>query len=176
MRSLARIVLACVVLAAVAPPSAAQSIAEIERAEAALDIVWALTPIQTRTAVLVAAPPAGFGLYEPHPTATFAPGEPIVAYAEPVGFGYSQPAPGLWQFGFDVDLLIKTADGQILGGQEGFERLALTSRTRNREFMLTLTLDLDGAPPGDYVVQYTLNDIASDKSGQFSLPFTIADP
>ena len=174
MRRLAPTALAGILLAAAAP-AAAQTMAEIERAEAALDAAWAATPIQTRTAVLVAAPPAGFGLYEPHPTGAFAPGEPIIAYAEPVGFGYTQPAPGLWQFGFDVDLLVKTADGRILGGQEGFERLALTSRTRNREFMLTLTLDLDGAPPGDYVVQYTLNDIASDKNGQLSLPFSITD-
>jgi hypothetical protein len=176
MRRLAPAALACLLLAAAAPPIAGQTMAEIERAEAVLDAAWAALPIQTRTAVLVAAPPAGFGLYEPHPTGVFAPGEPIIVYAEPVGFGYSQPAPGLWQFGFDVDLLVKTADGQILGGQEGFERLALTSRTRNREFMLTLTLDLDGAPPGDYVVQYTLNDIASDKSGALVLPFTIVDP
>lgn len=176
MRLLTRSALACILLVTAVPPAAAQTLAEIDRAEAALDAAWAATPIQTRTVALVAAPPAGFGLYEPHPTGVFAPGEPIIAYAEPVGFGYSEQAPGLWQLGFDVDLLVKTADGQILGGQEGFERLALTSRTRNREFMLTLTLDLDGAPPGDYVVQYTLNDIASDKSGQFSLPFTIADP
>jgi hypothetical protein len=41
---------------------------------------------------------------------------------------------------------------------------------------MSLNLDLDGAPPGGYVVQYTLDDIASAKSGQLSLPFTIAGP
>lgn len=158
-----------------APPAAAQSLADLDRAEAALAAVWAATPIQNRTAVLVASPPQGFGIYEPHPTSTYRPGEPIIAYAEPVGFDYQETAPGLWQFGFDVDLLIKTADGRILGGQENFDRLALTSRARNREFMLTLTLDLDGAPPGDYVVEYTLVDIVSDKTGVISLPFAIVD-
>jgi len=92
-----------------------------------------------------------------------------------VGFGYSQPEPGRWQFGFDVDLLIKTADGRVPGGQENFERLVLTSRTRNREFMPTLTLDLEGAPPGDYVVDDTPKDIASDKTGLISLPFAIIE-
>lgn len=158
-----------------AGPASAQSLADLEKAEAAVAVAWAATPIVTRTAVLVAAPPTGFGLYEPHPTTAYRPGEPIIAYAEPVGYGYSQPAPGLWQFGFDVDLLVKTADGQVLGGQENFERLALTSRAQNREFMLTLTLDFEGAPPGDYVVDYTLNDIASDKTGLISLPFSIVE-
>lgn len=92
-----------------------------------------------------------------------------------MGFGYSQPEPGRWQFGFDVDLLIKTADGRVPGGQENFERLVLTSRTRNREFMPTLTLDLEGAPPGDYVVDDTPKDIASDKTGLISLPFAIIE-
>jgi hypothetical protein len=153
----------------------AQSLAELEAAGAAVAKAWAATPIVTRTALLVADPPAGFGLYEPQPTTAYRPGEPIIAYAEPLGYGYSQAAPGLWQFGFDIDLLIKTADGQVLGGQENFERLALTSRAQNREFMLTLTLDLEGAPPGDYVVDYTLDDIVSDKTGLISLPFSIVD-
>jgi hypothetical protein len=163
-----------VLLVVVAASVRAQSMADLERAEAALEVAWAATPIQTRTAVLVTAPPQGFGIYGPHPTSTFAPGESIVAYAEPVGFGYREAGPGLWQFGFDVDLLVKTADGQILGGQEGFEQLVMTSRTRNREFMLTLTLELSGAAPGDYVVEYTLHDLASGKVGKFSLPFAIA--
>ncbi len=175
MRHSAEAGLLAVLLATGATGALAQSLAELERAEAALETVWAATPLQTRTAVLVAAPPQGFGIYEPHPTSTFAPVEPIVAYAEPVGFGYREAGPGLWQFGFDVDLLVKTADGQILGGQEGFEQLAMTSRTRNREFMLTLTLDLSGAAPGNYVVEYTLHDLASGKVGRFSLPFAIAD-
>jgi hypothetical protein len=174
MRHLAEAGCCALLLVAGATSVQAQSMADLKQAEAALEAVWDATPLQTQTAVLVAAPPQGFGIYEPHPTSTFAPGEPIVAYAEPVGFGYREAGPGLWQFGFNVDLLIKTADGQILGGQEGFEQLAMTSRTRNREFMLTLTLDLSGAEPGDYIVEYTLHDLASDKVGTFSLPFAIA--
>jgi len=159
---------------ALGPPAAAESLAAIEAAEATVAAAWQAAPVGVRKATFVAAPPTGFGLYEPREDAVFAPGEPLVVYAEPVGYGYAALPDGRWRFGFDVDLLIKTADGAIIGGQEGFERLALDSRRRNREFMLTLTLDLDGAPAGDYVLVYTLNDITGGKAGLLSLPFTIA--
>jgi hypothetical protein len=37
-----------------------------------------------------------------------------------------------------------------------------------------LTLNVTGAPPGDYVVEYKLRDISGDKSTSFELPFKIA--
>jgi len=40
--------------------------------------------------------------------------------------------------------------------------------------MLTLTLDVSGADPGDYVLEYKLRDIASAKFTSFELPFNIA--
>ena len=54
-----------------------------------------------------------------------------------------------------------------------FSKLALTSHAKNHEFMVTLTLDLTGADPGDYIASYTLRDIASDKSTVINLPFSI---
>ena len=40
--------------------------------------------------------------------------------------------------------------------------------------MVTLTLNVTGAPPGDYVVEYKMRDIAGEKSTSFELPFKIA--
>ena len=51
--------------------------------------------------------------------------------------------------------------------------VALTSHAKNHEFMLAITLDLTGADPGKYVLEYTTRDIASDKSAVISLPFSI---
>lgn len=175
LRSLAGLAALAVCWLAAGASAGAQSLAEIDRAEAALDEAWAASPIAFRTVAFTSAPPTGFGLFEPRADAVFSPGEPLVVYAEPVGYGYTPTSDGRWRFGFDVDLLIKTAGGKIIGGQEGFERLALASRARNREFMVTLTLELDGAPPGDYVLVYTLRDITGDKSGELTLPFSIAE-
>ena len=40
--------------------------------------------------------------------------------------------------------------------------------------MLLLTLNVTGAPSGDYVVEYKLRDISGDKTTSFELPFKIA--
>src|SRR5690606_34849428 len=102
--------------------------------------------------IFVSAPPQAFGAFSERKDTLFESGEPIVIYAEPVGYAWQENADGTYTFGFEVDLLVKTADGQIVGGQENFDRLEFTSRSRNRELMLTLTLDLSGAQPGDYVL------------------------
>ena len=44
---------------------------------------------------------------------------------------------------------------------------------RNREFMLTLTLEVSDAPDGDYVLEYQIRDVTSTKTVKFELPFRI---
>jgi hypothetical protein len=151
----------------------AQDLQAIETAEAALVEVWNATPLQYRRAVFVSEPPRGFGVFAERADAIFRQGEPIVVYAEPVGYGWRDNGDGTYSFGLNVDLLLKTADGTTIVEQADFQRVELTSRVRNREFMLTLTLEIGGAPPGDYVVEYRTRDIASDKAGTISLPFSI---
>ena len=40
--------------------------------------------------------------------------------------------------------------------------------------MVVLTLNLSGAAAGDYIVEYKLHDIASDKTATFQMPFKLA--
>ena len=161
--------------AATVSPLAAQTLDAIEEAEEAVVVVWERTPLVFRTAVIADTAPEGFGIYLERAHNEFAPGEPVIVYAEPVGYGWHENDDGTYTFGFDIDLLLKRPDGAVVGGQENFQHLELTSRVRNREFMLTLTLTVDGAPPGAYVVEYTARDIASDKQGVIALPFFIVD-
>ena len=152
----------------------AQSLQEIDRRYAALLEAWEKTPLTVRRALFVADHPHGFGLYQERASNIFKPGETLVAYAEPVGFGAKDAGNGLVEFGFAVDFLIKSPDGQILTGQQDFARLTQQSHVRNLEFMLVLTLNVTGAPPGDYVVEYKLRDVSGEKSTSFELPFKIA--
>jgi hypothetical protein len=80
----------------------------------------------------------------------------------------------MFELGFVVDFVIKSRDGEILAGKENFMRIATESHTRNLEFMVVLTLNLNNAPAGDYVVEYKLHDIASDKTATFEMPFKFA--
>jgi hypothetical protein len=167
--------MAALAFMAVSGMAVAQTLGDIELAEEVVIDAWQRTPLAFRTTVIVDAPPQGFGVYHERAHNEFAPGEPIVIYAEPVGYAWRENPDGTYTFGFDVDLLLKKSDGAIVGGQENFQHLELTSRARNREFMLTLTLTVDGAPPGDYVVEYTTRDIASDKAAVISRPFFIVE-
>jgi hypothetical protein len=159
---------------ALASAGQSQSLPEIDRREAALVEAWQKTPLTIRRAVFVSKHPDGFGMYAARETNIFKPGEQLVTYAEPVGYGWNVIGQGMYEFGFIVDFLIKQPDGKIVAGQQDFAKLARTSRVRNREFMLTLTLDVTGANPGDYVLEYKLRDITGDKSTSFELPFKIA--
>jgi hypothetical protein len=157
-----------------APICWAQSNDEIDRREAALDEAWQQAPLAVRRAIFVSEHPDGFGMYTARSSNTFKPGEPLVTYAEPVGYGWKEIGKDMYEFGFAVDFLVKRPDGSILGGKQDFAKLVKQSHVRNREFMLTLTLDVNGADPGDYVLEYKLHDIASTKSTSFELPFKIA--
>jgi len=152
----------------------AQSLAEIDRLDEAVFKAWAATPLTIRKAVFVSEHPKGFGQYVERSGNVFKPGEKLVAYAEPVGFGWKDLGNSQYQFGFKVDFLIKSPDGKVLGGQQDFADLSETSHARNREFMVVLTMNISDAPPGDYVIEYKLRDVSSDKTATFNMPFKIA--
>lgn len=152
----------------------AQSMQEIDKREAAVLEAWRQTPLAVRRAVFETDRAEGFGQYRERSSNVFKPGEKLIAYIEPVGYGWKETSPGTYEFGFEVDFLIKSPDGKLLAGQENFARLVLSSHARNREFMLNLTMNVGGAPPGDYVLEFKLRDVAGDKSTVVQLPFKIA--
>ena len=160
---------------AVSGPAHAQSLEAIAAAEAAVYEAWDATPLTFRQALFVVSEEAEFGDYDARPDAVFAPGEPIIVYAEPVGFGWLAQGEG-YRFGFDIDLDILSPEGTALLEQPDFLEVVQESRVRVRDFLLVMTLDLSGAEPGNYQLRYRVRDIASDKSAPITLDFTVAEP
>ena len=140
----------------------------------ATDSLWEQAPLTFRRTLWVAAPPNGFGAYNPRETNIYAAGDQMIIYAEPVGFGWEKTGD-LWQMNMAVDLAIKSKDGEVLLTKEDFQKLSIASRVRNREFMTTLTLTLNGIPAGEYIADTTLRDQVTGKSGTMSLPFVIKE-
>lgn len=173
-RMTAFIGLAAAVFVSLAAPTHADVPPELARAEAAVVESWLKAPLGVRRAVFVSRSPEVFGIYEPRASNRFRAGETLLVYAEPVGYGWKPVGGNRVEFGFSVDFVVKGRDGVILGGREDFARLVLQSYNRNREFMLSLSVDVTGAPPGDYVLSFRLRDIASAKTATFELPFTAA--
>lgn len=162
---------------ALAAPAQAQSLEAIAAAEEAVYTAWEATPLTFREALFVSSDEAEFGSYDARPDAVFAPGEPIIVYAEPVGFGWIEEGTGEdagYRFGFDIDLRILSPEGTVLLAQPDFMAVEETSRARTRDFLLMMTLDLSGAEPGNYRLEYTVRDIASEKSAPIALDFSIA--
>lgn len=127
----------------------------------------ATTGLSIGETVLLAEPASGYGIYNPRPTDTYKLGEPVLIYAEPMGFGYGSPGEGLYSIGFFVDLKVMTEMGEILGDLQNVTELDLTSRYPNREFQANLTYNLEGIAPGRYILQTTLRDKNSAKIGTF---------
>jgi hypothetical protein len=168
-----RLLLALLLVLAPATDAYAQSLDEIDRLQAALIAAWEKTPLTVRHAMFVAEKPQGFGMYQQRASNVFKSGEPLITYAEPVGYGWKDVGGGKFEFGFAVDFAIKSPDGTVLTTKQDFANMVLQRRTRNLEFMVALTLTLTDAPAGDYIVEYKLRDVAGTKSTSFELPFTI---
>jgi hypothetical protein len=134
--------------------------------------LWERAPLTMRRALWVAETPNGFGAYNPRESNVFTAGTSMIAYAEPVGFGWRKSGD-LWYTDLIVDLVIKATDGTVLLRKAEFQKLELGSRVRNHEFMAHFTYTFTGIPAGEYVVETTLRDAVSGKSGTFSLPFVI---
>jgi hypothetical protein len=111
-------------------------------------------------------------MYTPRSPAPFKAGEQLVVYAEPLAFGWQSIEGDEYEFGFTVDFVLKTAAGKIVGGQDKFGDWVFKSRSQNREVFLKLDVDLTGAPPGDYLLDFQVHDSEADKTAMIELPFT----
>ena len=139
-------------------------------------MVWdQTTEILFRNVVLITEPASGVGIYNPRPNEKYKMGEPVIIYAEPFGYGYGTPSEGLNSMGFTVDLKVITEAGEVLGEIPNLTEVALESRYKNREFLTNLTYNLDGITAGRYVLQTTLRDKNSDKSGTFENTIEIVE-
>lgn len=177
-RSLAALCAGAALLAVLQVPARAETPAvppSLASAFAALDAAWQAAPLAFTAGTFVSGEVAGYGRFEPRADARFAPGETLVVYAEPVGFGHAAVAGG-HRVALLADFEVLNASGQILAAQEGFADLGVTARRPVREFHATLRFAFEGLRPGDYTLVVRLRDQTADKAGTLSLPFTIVAP
>ena len=85
-----------------------KSLDEINKREQAVFEAWEKTPLTTQRALFVTEEPKAFGIYSPRSSSRFKAGEPIIVYAEPIGFGWNSIEDDQFEFGFNVDLAVET--------------------------------------------------------------------
>ncbi len=134
-------------------------------------------PFSIGKAVFISKEPAGYAMYEPKDGTIFKTGEAIVSYVEPVGLTWKQAAvKDKLETRFTVDFDILNPAGKILAGQKAFGDFTFIGYLKNQEIYSTLTIDVSGAPAGDYVLRFHFNDINSGKTATIDQPFKIAGP
>ncbi|WP_342394678.1 hypothetical protein [Sinorhizobium numidicum] len=134
-------------------------------------------PFAIGKAVFVTGEPAGYAMYEPKGDAVFKAGEALVSYVEPVGLTWKEAsAKGKLETRFTVDFDILNPKGEVLASQKAFGDFTFRGYLRNQEIYSTLTIDVTGAPSGDYVLRFRFNDVNSGKSASIDQPFKIAAP
>ena len=134
--------------------------------------LWEAAPLTFRRALWIEEPPPGWGVYAPRSSATFASGDKMIAYAEPVGFSW-RASGEQWVIEWTADVVIKSKDGTELQRVNDFQQLKITSHERNQEVFASFTYTFTDIPTGDYVVDTVLRDKGSGKTATFSLPFAI---
>ena len=115
----------------------------------------------------------GDGLWRIQADAVFAPGAELRIYAEPVGFGWKDEN-GAETTTFRTAIEIRNAKGLILAKSSAPAVLEKTSRSKSRDFHITVTFTLPDLKPGDYQLVLTVTDATTGKSAPIELPITIA--
>lgn len=158
---------------------------------------WNNTAFSSRfNAFIEEGTPLGYGIYREHtPSNVFRPGETILLYLEPVGYGHkpipassSQDGSGdndttstLYLTNITADYIISDPNGTELQSVTDVPVANSTSHRQNTEMFLALPLTQDqeqqsaSSPVGDYIITYVINDQVSGQNFQLDKRITIAD-
>ncbi len=134
-------------------------------------------PFSIGKTVFVRGEPAGYAMYDIKDTSIFKPGETLVSYVEPIGLSWVPSAmQGKIQTHFTVDFDILNKQGEVLASQKSFGDFTFNGYFRNQEIYATLSIDVTGAPAGDYILRFHFNDANSKKKASVEQAFTISGP
>jgi hypothetical protein len=109
---------------------------------------------------------------------TFAPGETMYLYVEPVGFTHSpssnESANTRYTIDIAADIIISAPNGTELASIIDLPVIKVTSHQKNTELSLLLTLtQIKPFPIGDYNIKYVVKDKPSGKTFDITKDITI---
>lgn len=132
-------------------------------------------PLTVPRAVFITEVPKAYRAYTAKAEPVFVTGEKLITYVEVAGLKWRPAADNQRESRFTVDLELTDDKGKTLALQKEFGNFTFTGHSDAIEIYTHLTLDVDGAKPGSYVLRYTVNDVIAERSTPFELPFTLKD-
>jgi len=135
-----------------------------ETLHSALELFWQRTPLLLRNVQFVKSDDNSYGIYEPRDNNSFASGERLYLYLEPIGYAFKKNPKGYYEFGFTADFTLEDDKGNELASQKGFADLSFNSWHHNTEVALTFTYTFTGFDKGKYKVITNVSDANSSKS------------
>lgn len=137
----------------------------MDRMQQAADALWDLQQLKIiETTLLVDG--------EPQQTAVLPSGADLSVNALLTGFGYRGNEESL-SVAIAVDVDIRHASGRVLASMEDFASVSQTVPSRVAEFSIEMSLTTPALLDGDYRATFTLRDLASGQSAQFTQEFSI---
>jgi hypothetical protein len=117
------------------------------------------------------------GVYQEHSN-VFAPGETILLYLQPIGFGAKEiqgpKGEKSYLINFTADVALSRG-GEILASATNLGGVQIISHIRNTELFTTVSVtQTNPFPTGDYSIKYTLNDKITGKKFELTKAITIA--
>lgn len=152
--------------------TADEALAKLDQLNDEVAKVWASSPLAFRD-VSVVNSAEGFGDFKPRDGNTFKAGETLMVYVEPVGFTYTLENDR-YSFALSADLSIESDAGHVIAEGEDLFLIDDSSRVQIREFYMVLSVKVPEIKAGGYTAIYKVKDMNSDKTGSFSVPFTIS--
>jgi len=149
----------------------AQSVDAVGAAQRALNEALQEAPLSLSVVLFVKDKAAGYGMYEARDSSHFKVGEPLMFFIEPLGYKYKSTGD-MVTFGLSMDLVL-TRKGDVLFSKDDFLNVDFQSHHANTELMLNGTLNVSGAPAGDYQIELVVRDHSSAQTARTQLPFTI---
>jgi hypothetical protein len=167
-------------------------LAQLEAARQEYLSAWNNTAFRSQFDVFVAEGTVIiYGVYREHvPANVFRPGETMVLYVEPVGFGHqpiadttnqdlgnsSATTRNLYLINLTADIIISDSAGTELQTIDDLPIANLISHRQSTEIPMTLTLSQEVPfDVGDYIITYIINDEVSGQSFQIDKRITIDD-
>jgi hypothetical protein len=122
--------------------------------------------------------PSGSNMSNVSSANTFAPGETMYLYVEPVGFTHSpssnESANTRYTIDISADIIISAPNGTELASIIDLPIIKVTSHQKNTELSLLLTLtQIKPFPIGDYNIKYVVKDKPSGRTFDITKEITI---